>query len=39
MKCLGLTGDMTQDRNMWRAKIKMVEYKWRASALVVTVGV
>ena len=39
IKCLGLTEDMAQDRNMWRAKIKMVEYKWRASALVVTVGV
>ena len=27
MKCLGLTEDMAQDRNTWRAKMKTIEYR------------
>jgi len=39
IKCLGLTEDMAQDRNMWRSKCKMVDHRQRASALVVGVVV
>jgi len=27
MKCLGLTEDMVQDRNLWRSNIKMVDHR------------
>ena len=27
IKCMGLLEDMVQDRNMWRSKIKIVEYR------------
>jgi len=27
MKCLGLTEDMAQDRNLWRSKIKTVDHR------------
>ena len=26
MKCMGLTEDMTQDRNLWRSSIKIVDH-------------
>jgi len=27
IKCMGLTEDMAQDRNLWRSKIKLVDHK------------
>jgi len=27
MKLIGLTEDMTQDRNLWRSRIKIVDYR------------
>ena len=27
MKCLGLTEDMAQDRNMWRSRIKVIDHR------------
>jgi len=29
MKCLGQMEDMAQDRNMWRARIKIVDHRQR----------
>jgi len=26
MKCMGLMGDMAQDRNIWRSRIKIVDH-------------